>query len=81
MPYAIIHNVSGGEGNVVASVVPYKNYADMEPRKPSFMDVMTKVMGEDETKAFHEHWGSTFKTGKNVLLRYLPEASDYGDGK
>ena len=81
MPYAVIHNVSGGEGNMVALVVPYKNYADMEPKKPSFMDVMTKVMGEDEAKAFRDHWGSTFKTGKNFLLRYLPEASDYGDGK
>jgi len=80
-PYAVIHNVSGADGNLVSLVIPYKNYADMAPKQPDYMDVMNKAMGDEEAAAFMDEWGSSFKTGDNFLLRYLPEQSDYGDAK
>lgn len=79
-PYGIIHNVSGGHGNSLALVIPRKNFADMAPKEPSFMDLMKKTMGDDEAEKFVANWGSTYKTGETFLLRYLQEQSDYGDG-
>ena len=79
--YAFIDTVSGGEGNSVTLVSPRKNFADMAPKEPSFMDIMNKAMGEDETTAFLADWGSTYKAGRNYLLHHMAEQSDYGDGK
>ena len=53
----------------------------MAPKELSFMDVMNKALGEEETKALLADWGSTYKQGTNQLLRYMPKQSDYGDGK
>jgi len=80
-PYAIIHNESGADGRLVSLVIPYMNYADMAPKEPGYMDVMNKVMGAEAAATFMADWGSSFKTGENFLLRYLPEQSDYGDAK
>jgi len=79
--YGFINIVSGGEGNAVSLVLPYKSYADMAPKKPSVMEVLGKAMGEDEAKVFLADWGSTYKSGDNYLLHYMAEQSDYGDGK
>ncbi len=79
--YGFINVVSGGMGNAISLVIPYKNYADMVPIKPGFMDIMNKAMGEDKAKAFVADWGSTYKAGDNRLLHYLAKQSDYGDGK
>jgi hypothetical protein len=79
--YSFIDTVSGGYGNSVMIVTPRKNFADMAPKEPSFMDIMNKVMGEEETEAFMSEWAMTYKSGNNMLLRYMPEQSDYGHDK
>ena len=79
--YNFINTVSGGNGNTVLLVSPKKSFADMAPKEPSFMEVMNKAMGEEETAAFLADWGSTYKSGENMLLRHMAEQSDYGDGK
>ena len=78
--YAFINTVSGGKGNSVTLVSPRKNFADMAPKEPSFMDVMSKAMGEEEAQAFMAEWGPTYVSGQNQLLQYRPKLSDYGDG-
>ncbi len=77
--YNFINNVSGGKGNTVILVSPRKSFADMAPKEPSFMDLMNKAIGEEETKALMADWGTTFKAGQNFLLRHMPEQSNYGD--
>jgi len=79
--YAFSSTVSGGAGSSVTIVSPRKNFADMAPKEPAFMDIMSKSMGEDEAKSFMAEWGVTFKSGQNQLLKYRPKLSDYGDGK
>jgi len=79
--YAFFKTVSGGKGNTVTLVSPRKNFADMAPKEPSFFDVMNKAMGEEETQAFLAEWSPTYKSGQNMLLKYRPKLSDYGDGK
>lgn len=77
--YAFTSAVSGGKGNSITIVSPRKNYADMAPKEPKFMDIMSKAMGEDEARAFMDGWGATFMSGQNQLLEYRPKLSDYGD--
>ena len=79
--YAFTSTVSGGEGNSITLVSPRKSFADMAPKEPSFMDVMNKALGEEETAAFMAGWGTTFKSGQNQLLAHRPKLSDYGDEK
>lgn len=79
--YRFIDSVSGGDGNTTMLVSPRKNFADMAPKEPTFMDIMNKAMGEEETAAFLADWGSTYKSGSNMLLRHMAEQSDYGDAK
>ncbi|NNK03155.1 MAG: hypothetical protein HKP21_01280 [Xanthomonadales bacterium] len=79
--YSFIDTVSGGYGNSVMIVSPRKSYADMAPKEPSFMDIMNKVMGEEETEAFMAEWATTYKSGANMLLKHMPEQSDYGHDK
>ena len=79
--YSFINDVSGGKGNSVVIVSPRKNFADMAPKEPGFMDIMNKAIGEEETEALLADWGSTYKSGQNFLLKHMPKQSDYGDGK
>ena len=79
--YRFFNTVSGGKGNSVMIVSPRKNFADMAPKEPSFYEIMNKAMGEEESKAFMADWGTTYKSGSNMLLRYMAEQSDYGDDK
>jgi len=77
--YVFIDTVSGDNGNSVTLVSPRKSFADMAPKEPSFMDVMNKAMGEEETTAFMAEWAQTYKSGQNQLLKHRPDLSDYGD--
>jgi hypothetical protein len=79
--YAFTYEVSGGNGNSVTLVSPRKNFADMAPKEPKFMDIMNEAMGEEEAQAFMSGWGKTFKSGQNMLLKWEPKLSDYGDKK
>jgi len=79
--YSFINTVSGDKGNSVTIVSPRKNFADMAPKEPSFIEVMGKAMGEEETQAFLADWSPTYKSGQNMLLKHRPKLSDYGDGK
>lgn len=79
--YAFSYTVSGGHGNTVTLVLPRKNFADMAPKEPSFIDVLNKAMGEEEAQAFLAEWAPSYKSGDNFLLHYRAELSDYGDGK
>lgn len=77
--YAFAYPVSGGKGNQVMIVSPRKNFADMAPKEPKFIDIMNKAMGEEETKAFLAEWSQTYYVGQNSLLKYRPKLSNYGD--
>ena len=77
--YAFTYPVSGGKGNQVTLVSPRKNFADMAPKEPKFIDIMSKAMGEDETEAFLAEWSQTYYVGQNSLIKYRPKLSDYGD--
>ncbi len=77
--FAFIIPVSGGKGGQTTLVSPRKNFADMAPKEPGFIDIMNKSMGEEETKAFFAEWSATYRVGHNSLLRYRPKLSDYGD--
>lgn len=79
--YAFNSAVSGGHGNSVTIVSPRKSFADMAPKEPAFMDIMSKSMGEEKAQEFMNKWGTTFKPGQNQLLKYRPKLSDYGDSK
>lgn len=73
---------SGGHGGEIQLISPVKGWAGMAEEEPSFYDLMSKELGgEDEFNAFMADWGSSFKTGHNQMLKYMPEASDYGDKK
>ena len=77
--YAFVNTVSGGKNGELALVSPRKNFADMAAKEPSFIDIMNKAMGEEETQAFLSEWSKTYHTGSNQLLRYRPKLSDYGE--
>lgn len=79
--YRFFNPVSGGSGNVTLVVSPRKNFADMAPKEPDFWSIINKAMGEEEAEEFIADWGSTYKSGSNMLIRYMAEQSDYGDGK
>jgi len=77
--YAFTYPVSGGKGNQVSLVTPHKNYADMAPTDPKFIDVMNEAMGEEETAAFFADWSLTYHAGQNMLIKRRAALSDYGD--
>lgn len=77
--YAFVYPVSGAKGNLVTIVSPRKNFADMAPKDPEFMDIIGEAMGEEEGGAFMSEFATTYFQGQNSLLRYRAELSDYGD--
>jgi len=77
--YAFNYPISGGKNNQVTLVSPRKNFADMAPKEPKFIDILNKAMGEEEAAAFLAEWSLTYSSGQNQLLRYRPKLSDYGD--
>ena len=79
--YAFVYPVSGGKGNELLIVSPHKNFADLAPQEPKFMDVMGKAMGEEEAAAFMSEWATNYYPGQNRLVKYRAELSDYGDGE
>ena len=41
---------------------------------------MSGTLGvSDECDTFMSDWGSTYKSGRNQMVRFMPEASDYGN--
>ena len=71
---------SGGYGNQITLVSANKGWSDMTDKDPSFFDIMSKELGgEEEFSKFMSEWGETFKQGKTQMVRYMPEASDYGN--
>lgn len=79
--YSFDYTVIGGHGNMLTLVSPAKNFADMADKKPSFMEIMNKAMGEKEASTFMSEWAKTYKAGDNALAEYMAEQSDYGDSK
>ncbi len=78
--FAFYRVSSGGHGGEVGLVSPNKGWAGMSEQSPSFYEIMSKELGgEAEFEAFMGEFGSTYKTGQNMMLRYMPGASDYGD--
>jgi hypothetical protein len=70
---------SGGYGNQVQIVSANKGWSDMSESDPSFYDIMSAELGGQEAfDSFMSEWSATFKTGSNQMVRYMPEASDYG---
>lgn len=71
---------SGGYGNQVTFVGANKGWSDFTEVEPSFSDVMSEALGgPEEFDNFMSDWGSTFKSGHNQMVKFMPEASDYGD--
>lgn len=78
--YGFVSVESGGKGNEVHVVQPMKGYAGFAEKDPSFVSIMTDSLGGPQAFAeFMADWGSTFHSGHSMLVRYLPDASDYGD--
>jgi hypothetical protein len=75
------HRVAtGGYANQITLVSPSKGWAGMSEEEPSFYDIMVEELGgQDEFEAFMSDWGSSFKTGRSQTVKYLPDASDYGN--
>jgi len=72
--------VSGGHGDGLVFVVPYKGFADMAPQQPTLMEALAKGAGSMEAAGqLMTELGATFKIGESYLLRYRPDLSDYGD--
>jgi quinol monooxygenase YgiN len=70
---------SGGHGGQVRLVGANKGWSDMVEKDPAFSSIMIEALGgEDEFHAFMSDWSSTFKSGLNQMVVYMPEASDYG---
>ena len=77
--WGFISVVSGGNSNQIELITPLKGWAGMSEEEPTFLDIMTRVLGgADAMDAFMMDWGSTFQIGQKFTIRYLPEASDYG---
>lgn len=72
-------NASGGHGGQVTLAMANQGWAGMADSSPTFYEIMSKELGGEEAfEAFMTDWSSTFKTGHNMMLRRMPEASDYG---
>ena len=77
--WGIFSVASGGYGNQIELVMPNRGWAGMVEQDPSFFDVMSKALGGPESfDSFMSEWGATYKAGPTRMVRYLPEASDYG---
>lgn len=80
--YGFSSTVSGGKGNEITIVLPMKGYADYSDPDPSFFDIVSEALGGPDAFAeFMSDWGSTYHAGESFLVRYMPEASDYGDSE
>lgn len=78
--YGFQNTVSGAKGNQIALVLAHKNYAGMAEESPSFYEVVSEALGGPEAfEALMQDFGSTYHAGESFLVRYLPEASSYGD--
>jgi hypothetical protein len=78
--YAFNSTASGAKGNQVTVVLPMKGYAGFSEKDPSFFDIVSQALGGPE--AFEAHmsgFGETYQIGQSMLVRWLPDASDYGD--
>ncbi len=70
---------SGGHGNQIILVSPKKGWSGMQGPDPSFLDIMTESLGGEEGfNNFMTEWGATFKVGQNMMVKIMPDASDYG---
>jgi hypothetical protein len=71
---------SGGHGGQIRIVGANKGWSDLAEEDPSFLKIMSeKLGGAEEFQAFMADWGSTYKSGHNMMLILMPDASDYGD--
>lgn len=70
---------SGGHGGQIRLVGANKSWADLSEPDPNFYKIMSEALGgEEEFNAFMSDWNSTFKQGRNWMVKHMPEASDYG---
>ncbi len=80
MYYRVSRVVSGSEGYHVVVVSPRRNFADMSPKDPNFMDILTQAMGDrKKVDVFMADWNQTYRTGQSYLIQYNARLSDYGD--
>jgi len=78
--WGVMSVTSGGYGNEMQLVMANRGWADMAEPDPSFFEVMSTALGGPEAfDAFMSDWGATFKSGPTRMVKYLPEASDYGE--
>ncbi|MDX1555142.1 MAG: hypothetical protein R3212_03855 [Xanthomonadales bacterium] len=72
--------VSGGKGGEIHLVQPMKGYSGFAENNPSFFSIVSEALGGPEAFGeFMADFGSTYYDGHSMLVRYLPDASDYGD--
>lgn len=78
--YGFQNTISGAKGNQITLVLPHKNYADMAEEEPSFYEIVSEALGGPEAfEAEMQEFGTTYHIGESFLVRFLPEASSYGD--
>jgi hypothetical protein len=71
---------SGTYGGHVVLVSPTRGWAGMSDPETTFYDIVSKELGGEEAfEAFMADWGSTYKNGATMTVKYMPDASDYGD--
>ena len=60
--------------------MPDQPLVGMSEEEPSFYDIMVKELGSEEAfNDFMADWGKTFKSGRTATVKYMPDASDYGN--
>lgn len=70
---------SGAHGNQIQLVSANRGWSGMSDKDPSFYKIMSEALGGEEAfNSFMSDWSATFKTGRNQMVKFMPEASDYG---
>ena len=77
--YGFAYNVSGGYGNTVTLATFHDSWASMADPEPSFGEIMTEAMGEEEMAEFMSGWSETYKPGKSRMMVYLRNLSHFDD--
>ena len=71
---------SGTRAGHIVLFSPTKGWGGLSETDPTFYDIMVKELGGEEAfNTFMADWGDTFRQGASYTVRWMPDASDYGD--
>lgn len=63
----------------LALVIPYTNWADMEPPEQSFFEFMSEHLGAEEAAATFQKFSNSFWDSEYTIYRHRPDLSMGGD--